>query len=316
MRFTDRLSIDGTRRTADGYLVVNARVARGGNVQTYAGYEVGKPDTPVVNVYRPADEVFAKDALSSLTHKPVTLGHPADAVTADNWRSTAKGWTEGEVARDGDFVRLSMLLADAETIRAVEDGTREISLGYECELIWGDGVSPSGQAYQARQTRIRGNHVAIVGKARGGPELKIGDAGSQTERKPLHMMTDSEKRGMRDSVPTMSVADAAKLPIYDDVRGLTVSGIPGEEYYATIDGAGQGDAFHRGRAALDHSREQYDARLSDRSAHNMPVGDNGQAGYEKRVTGAWKQPAGDVFADREAAFAELMAHDQTAHVRR
>lgn len=116
------------------------------------------------------------------------------------------------------------------------------------------------------------------------------------ERKPLHMMTDTEKRGMRDSVPSMSVADAAKLPIYDDVRGLSANGMPAEEYHAAMDGAGGADvakAFARRDAAYDSQEDHQPAAL--RSVQSS---------------------AGDVFADREAAFAELLAYEQTAHVKR
>ncbi len=184
MHLFDRMSVDGTRRTTSGYLVVNARVARAGNVQQYMGYEVGKPEMAVVRVYRPDAEVFNKDTLASFAHRPVTFGHPSEAVTADNWKAVARGWSEGEVARDGEFVRLSMLVADAGVIRAIEGGTREISMGYDCELDWTSGVSPQGDVYDARQTRIRGNHIAIVDTARGGHELKIGDA---------HMAADRER---------------------------------------------------------------------------------------------------------------------------
>ncbi len=65
MHLFDRMSVDGTRRTTSGYLVVNARVARAGNVQQYMGYEVGKPEMAVVRVYRPDAEVFNKDTLAS-----------------------------------------------------------------------------------------------------------------------------------------------------------------------------------------------------------------------------------------------------------
>ena len=57
MHLQDKLTIDNKRRTGDGFLVVNARVARAGNVQAYTGAEVGKPEMATVRVYRPADEV-------------------------------------------------------------------------------------------------------------------------------------------------------------------------------------------------------------------------------------------------------------------
>lgn len=46
------LSVSGVRRTTDGYLVAVAKVARIG-VQDYLGSEVGKPEMPLVRVYRP-----------------------------------------------------------------------------------------------------------------------------------------------------------------------------------------------------------------------------------------------------------------------
>lgn len=233
MHLQDKLTIDNKRRTGDGYLVVNARVARADNVQVYSGAEVGKPEMASVRVFRPADEVFNKDTLGSFAHRPVTLGHPSSAVTSVNWKDIAKGWSEGEVARDGEFVRVSMLLADDATIREIDAGTRELSMGYDCTLDWTSGVSPSGEAYDAIQRGIRSNHIAVVPQARGGSELRIGDSA----RARTTAMTDAERSAMRDSVKGMSLTDAAALPLYDDIRGLIVSGMPAERYYAIIDGA-------------------------------------------------------------------------------
>jgi len=42
-------------------------------------------------------------------------------------------------------------------------------------LVWGDGIAPDGTAYQARQTNIVGNHIAIVAAGRAGPLARIGD---------------------------------------------------------------------------------------------------------------------------------------------
>lgn len=253
MHLQDRLTIDTKRRTHDGYLTVNARVAKADNVQTYLGSEVGKPELPTVRVFRPAAEVFSADTMQSFAHRPVTLGHPSLGVSSKNWKDVAKGWSDGEVARDGDFIRVSMLLADATTIEAVESGTRELSMGYDCTLDWTSGVSPSGEAYDAIQRGIRSNHIACVQQARGGPELRIGDS---TNRKELHMMTDAERQTMRDSVKGMAIEDACKLPLYDNVRGSMTSGMPAEKYFAILDGATAGpvqlgDAAAKAEAAYD-----------------------------------------------------------------
>lgn len=237
MRLQDKLTIDGTRRTRDGYMTVNARVARADNVQVYAGWEVGKPDMQTVRVFRPADEVFSTDTMQSFAHRPVTLDHPDEAVSAANWCDVAKGWSDGEVARDGEFIRVSMLLADATAIEAVEKGKRELSMGYDCTLDWTAGNSPSGEPYDAVQRGIRSNHIAIVKQARGGTDLRIGDSG----RRELAMMTDAEQRAMYDSVKGMPLADAMALPIFDGIRGSIVSGMEAERYYAIINGASVAD---------------------------------------------------------------------------
>lgn len=174
MQFRDRVSVGAVRRTADGYLVADAKVARTG-VQEYLGSEVGRPDMQRVRVYRPADEVFAADAMRSYAYRPVTVGHPSQMVDAETWKGVASGQTGGEVVRDGDTVRVPLVLMDAAAIKAWERGKRELSMGYTAEIVFGDGVTPDGQPYDAIQTQLRMNHLALVDKARAGSEFRIGD---------------------------------------------------------------------------------------------------------------------------------------------
>lgn len=177
MQFTDAVILDGARRTRDGYLVANAKVARTG-IQTYRAGEIGIADrdpNEVIRVYRPEEEVFAADAMASLAYRPMTVDHPAEMVTADNWKRHAVGLAGGDVARDGEFVRVPLTLMDSQAIADFEAGRRELSVGYTCDLIWGDGVTPDGEPYDAKQTRIRANHIALCAKARGGPQLRFGD---------------------------------------------------------------------------------------------------------------------------------------------
>jgi hypothetical protein len=165
---------DGTmRRTADGYLTAFANVARTG-IQQYKGKELGRPDLDVVNVYRPADEVFSRDAMHSMAHKPVTLYHPTEAVTSKNWKDHAGGSTGDEVVRDGDHVRVPLVMMDQGLIDAVEKGgIKELSMGYSTDLKWGRGTTPEGLSYDATQTNIRANHLAVVPVARGGNTLRL-----------------------------------------------------------------------------------------------------------------------------------------------
>lgn len=186
-KFTDSVTLDGTRITGDGYLVTTARSVRTG-VQIYAGSEVGRPEMRTVRVMRPADEVFSQDSLQSFSHTPVTLDHPSEAVTADNWAKLAVGEVSTAAKQDGEWISLPLILKDAAAIRAVQSGKRELSAGYTCELEWTDGHPD----HDAIQRKIKINHLAVVDRARAGQEARIGDNWG-TSPIPL---TDTENKSM------------------------------------------------------------------------------------------------------------------------
>ena len=189
MQFQDTATLDGApRETGNGYMVATVRAGRIG-VQDYAGHEVGRPDLATVRVFRGEDEVFAASAMASAAHRPMTVDHPGVTVDATNWREHAVGFTGGEVARDGDYLRLPLMLADATAIREVGTGKRELSFGYDCALDWTPGTAPDGQTYDARQTGIRINHLAIVDKGRAGPACRIGDSSNPKEGQDMNVRT-------------------------------------------------------------------------------------------------------------------------------
>lgn len=177
MKITDTFTIDAKpKRTEQGFLVANVRAVRTG-IQQYMGAEIGRPDLGLVNVYRPATEVFNRDSVNSFAGVTLTDNHPDEQVTADNWKDYAVGdvIAGGDAMRDGEFMRLQIMVRDAATIKAIESGKNQLSAGYDAELEWIDGVTDDGLTYQAIQKNIRANHLSIVGAARGGSKLKIGD---------------------------------------------------------------------------------------------------------------------------------------------
>jgi hypothetical protein len=185
----------------DGYLVADARVARTG-VQLYLGSEVGKPDMNVVRVFRPESEVFSADTLASFAHRPVTNNHPGVPVNSDNWKDYAVGQTADEIVRDGQFIRVPLMVADAASIRAIEGGKRELSAGYACDVEFTAGKTPEGEAYDAIQKNIRANHVAIVDSGRAGSEVRIGDAAINWGASPV---TTADERIRKMNLRTMLV---------------------------------------------------------------------------------------------------------------
>lgn len=164
------------RETQDGFIVANPRVGRVG-IQLYQGKELGRPDMEVVRVWRPEHEVMDKAAMASICNRPVTNDHPNKPVTKENWKDVAGGHAGDTVTRDGDYVRCPLILMDKDLIRDYRDGKKELSLGYSSDIVWQSGTAPeTGEMYDAVQTRIRVNHIAVVDAARGGPKLAIGDS--------------------------------------------------------------------------------------------------------------------------------------------
>jgi hypothetical protein len=187
VQLNDRTPVTGLRLDANGNLVGIARAARTG-IQLYAGYEVGKPDMKVVRVYRPEGEVFNRDAMRSFAAAPVTIDHPPVMVDPTNWKDYAKGETASDdIVRDGEIVKVPFLIRDAEAIRTAQDEKHEVSMGYSCKLEFTAGQTPTGEAYDAIQRDIRINHLAIVDKARGGENLRIGD--HEPARKEIKVKT-------------------------------------------------------------------------------------------------------------------------------
>jgi hypothetical protein len=204
MQFTDAVTVAGTRRRDDGYLVADARIARTG-VQIYAGHEVGKPDMASVRVYRPGSEVFADATLKSAAHRPVTNDHPDEMVTSANWKEHAVGQTGDEVTGEGIFIRVPLMVSDEAAIKDIEAGKQELSAGYTCDLAFEAGTTPTGEAYDAIQKNIRLNHVAIVARGRAGKQVRIGDGAKSWGAAPIPPTTDKETITMSDALRTVVV---------------------------------------------------------------------------------------------------------------
>lgn len=126
---------------------------------------------------RHPDEVFREGSLATLSLTPMTLGHPAEAVTSKSPKGSIIGAIGETVKADGKFVRAPFLIHDDAAIGEIESGRqRELSCGYNCDLDMTPGTF-EGERYDAVQRNIEYNHVAVLPKGRAGPEVRIdGDA--------------------------------------------------------------------------------------------------------------------------------------------
>ena len=241
MQMQDKLTLDAPKRTKDGFMAVRAKACRSG-VYDYLGSEVDptgahfKADQ-IVKVYRPEDEVFDRASIHSFISKPITDNHPPKSVTADNFRKYGRGVVMGAV-RDGEHLAFDLVLMDADMISAVDAGKRELSNGYSCELVIGDGVAPDGTAFNITQKSIRGNHVAVVDKGRAGPDCRISDSASwatcdaipdaafgdmNKKERPMKIMLDGLHVDLSDADAVKAAFDKKDAALVDSAKALETS---------------------------------------------------------------------------------------------
>ena len=167
-------TLSAAQKLPGGRIVVDAHLTRSG-VFTYRN-----PDGTKRLEYRPPAEVFKADSLATFAFAPVTNDHPPEMVDAKNATKFAVGSVGETIRQDGDHVAAKLVVHDAAMIAAMTAGKRDVSCGYECDLVETPGVTPDGQRYDAVQTNIVGNHLAIVASGRAGSARVRMDAAVMT----------------------------------------------------------------------------------------------------------------------------------------
>jgi len=196
----DRGELKKPKRRADGSLVAEGFLTRTG-VFTYRNQ-----DGSVRREYRPPSEVFNEDSMASFAMVPVTDDHPPEAVTSRNAKQFAVGMIGESVRKSDSHVAASILVFDDAVIRKMDSGKTQLSCGYEADLVMESGETPDGERYDAIQTNIRGNHVAIVDVGRAGPSASIRmDAAEMV----FDALPDSTKQGKEQMEEKLKEALAA-----------------------------------------------------------------------------------------------------------
>jgi hypothetical protein len=197
---------DGVLATPDpdtGFLHLEGRLTRTG-VFTYQDAEGNS-----WGELRTEDEVFSDESLASFRQAVVTNNHPESFVDHHNVKQVQVGHVGTDVRQEGDFVRASILVTDASTILAIQQGKRELSCGYTAILR-----AESGDGYTYVQTNIRGNHVAIVDVGRAGPACALmnrGDGAAYTENTMAVKKADAAPAKKPDvKAGAQTVLDAVK----------------------------------------------------------------------------------------------------------
>lgn len=141
-------------------------------------FEYSLPDGKVRRELRLPEHVFDKKSLASYSGKPVIITHEAGSIDKSNVMKEMVGTILTEGYRDGNDVRCKIVIHDIEKVKKIP--FRELSLGYNLDLIEEPGEW-NGEPYDAIQTNIRINHLAIVEKARAGEQAHLNLDGKSKE---------------------------------------------------------------------------------------------------------------------------------------
>lgn len=180
------------------------------------GVQIYEDERGTVRELRPHREVMDPESLASLVGVALTLQHPGQGrdddrglqeVTIANYRDLTHGsvLSVAPDAPEPGLVEAWSRLQSQEILDAAQQGTRELSCGYEAvlldpfdpanadyvaELGPEPGVTHEGERYDLIQTAIRYNHLAVVDQARAGPVARL-----RLDRKGKMHEDYVEKRG-------------------------------------------------------------------------------------------------------------------------
>lgn len=238
VRRWDLLPLEKPERTETGFVRAQGMITRSG-VFTYTNR-----DGSTSRELRPPEEVFRADSLRTFSLVPLTLDHPPDNLNPETAAKFQVG-AIGSPARVGSHARADLLITRKDAIDAVMNGKNKLSCGYTCQVVdrGGTFVDADGaeHKFDAIQTSIIGNHVAICDNPRAGPSAQIrideADAFADLSKAPKGKTMEFEEvtiNGQTYKVPkdvaakmrtdgTLKPADPTPTPRADDAHARALS---------------------------------------------------------------------------------------------
>lgn len=200
----------------------------------------GPNETPIeagpdglVKIHREDADVFRPETIASAQGKSVTNDHPDDDVTPNLWKELSHGImlnVRRGVGAFDDLLLADLLITTEDGIKAVQEGKREVSLGYEADYVQ---LAPG----VGKQANIIINHVALVEQGRCGPRCAIKDEKPEISKTEVIMKT-RKTRSIHDKLASLlrrsfKAKDEAELEdVIQDASELEIGAISGDEEFA------------------------------------------------------------------------------------
>lgn len=223
----------------NGWFEVKANPISKAGVFPYSGRQLGLTGPEADRIYqvlRPPEELADPECIDSFKLIPwvdehTMLGPNAQALTDRALPAEAKG-VQGVIGEEV-FFKDGVLYANIKAFSAtlaelIQAGKKELSAGYRCIYDIAQGVW-NGQAYDAIQRKIRGNHLALVTEGRMGPDVAVMDRLTFTfDAKDITMANETAAAGGEMTLKELADMVKAIAPqlatLQEAVAAMTAAG--------------------------------------------------------------------------------------------
>ena len=203
------------KKNPEGILKAGAVLTRSGKFQ-YLRSELGLSGDGVIEIDRTLDTLTHPTTLESLRDAPITMDHPSEGVTDGNFKEVVVGYVAGTPKIVGDLVVGDVIIGDKTAQAALEGGQKELSPGYDFNISE-DNTKTEGP--------LRVNHLALVGKGRSGPGVRVLDRAPKEESEEMN--AQEMKTAITDAVTAALAAvteTSGKKKVVDyDSLGAAIS---------------------------------------------------------------------------------------------
>lgn len=196
-------------------------------------FEYTQPDGSVRRELRLPEHIFSKESLASYMGKPIIITHEAGSIDKENVMQEIVGTILTDGFRDGNDVRCKIVIHDIDKVKKIP--FRQLSLGYSLDLVEEPGEW-NGEPYDAIQTNIRINHLAIVEKARAGKQAHLNLDGRPKEVED-RTKNEGGRKGMLNIGMNNDSIDLTPEELIEALKSYKASKAAGEPTPAAEDGS-------------------------------------------------------------------------------
>jgi uncharacterized protein len=158
---------------SNGFLLVKGCPISSFGIFDYGAGQLGLGGDPmrIVKVFRPESAVTDAAAIESFKNVPLINDHEMLSGFQKDESATApedygvSGVLTSNVYYEAPWMRGDLKVFARDMQEDLKSGKKDLSLGYSCDFELKPGVF-DGQAYEAVQTNLRGNHIALVAEGR------------------------------------------------------------------------------------------------------------------------------------------------------